>query len=144
LQSFRTKIEGRRQVYLNLAAQIEGQLRAAYDQKYKAGEATQSSLADKLGVNRSCIHRRLMGHTNMTTETIADMVWGLDFAVKVSIFDPANEHGLNLIVGRPAQIVPTSPNRTPVSSTNSLPPSITHLVTRSEGATPISALVPRP
>jgi hypothetical protein len=36
-----------------------------------------------------------MGHTNMTIETIADMVWGLDHAIKIDIFDPCAVHGLN-------------------------------------------------
>jgi hypothetical protein len=78
-----------------LSAQIEGQLRAAYDQKFKAKECTQASLAKKLGVNRSAVHHRLMGHTNMTVETIADMVWALDHAIRIEIFDPLNDHSSN-------------------------------------------------
>ena len=31
----------------------------------------------------------------MTIETIADMVWALDHAIKVEIFDPAVSHGAN-------------------------------------------------
>jgi plasmid maintenance system antidote protein VapI len=90
LQSFLTQIDRRRQVFLLLAGQIERQLREAYDRKFKAGEATQSSVAEKLGVNRSAVHRRLTGHTNMTVETIADMVWALDYAIDVNIYDPAD------------------------------------------------------
>jgi DNA-directed RNA polymerase subunit N (RpoN/RPB10) len=89
LQSFQTKIDPRRQIFLSLSGQIEGQLRAAYDQKFHAGEVTQAGLANQLGVNRSCVHRRLMGHTNMTIETIADMVWALGCGIKVEIYDPA-------------------------------------------------------
>src|SRR5260221_13135486 len=85
-------------MFLSLSGQIEGQLREAYDRKFQAGLATQSSLAAKLGVNRSAIHHRLMGHTNMTTETIADMVWALDHDIKVEIFDPSLVHGLNYAI----------------------------------------------
>jgi DNA-binding XRE family transcriptional regulator len=85
-------------VFLSLSGQIEGQLREAYDQKFRAGQATQSSLAKKLGVNRSAIHHRLSGHTNMTIETIADMVWALDHDISVEIFDPSLVHGLNYAV----------------------------------------------
>jgi DNA-directed RNA polymerase subunit N (RpoN/RPB10) len=88
LQSFQTKLDPRRQVFLSLSGQIEGQLRAAYDQRFHAGEVTQTKLANRLGVNRSCVNRRLLGHTNMTVETIADMVWALGFAIKVDIYDP--------------------------------------------------------
>jgi hypothetical protein len=36
-----------------------------------------------------------MGRTNMTIETIADMVWALDHEIKIEIFDPRAVHGLN-------------------------------------------------
>jgi hypothetical protein len=95
LQSFRTQLDDRRQVFVLLAGEIERQLREAYDRKFRAGLATQSSLADKLGINRSAVHHRLMGHTNMTIETIADMVWALDQAISVKISDPAIINGIN-------------------------------------------------
>jgi len=77
----------RRQTYLRLASEIESQLRDAYDRRFVAGEATQSSLAKALDIDRSAIHRRLMGHTNMTIETIADMVWALGCKIAVKISD---------------------------------------------------------
>jgi transcriptional regulator with XRE-family HTH domain len=79
-------------MFLNLSGQIEGQLREAYDCQFQAGKATQASLAKKLGIDRSTVHRRLTGHTNMTTETIADMVWGLGYAINVEIFDPSKDY----------------------------------------------------
>lgn len=88
MPSSRKKVDPRRQAFLALSGQIESQLRDAYDRKYRAGITTQSRLAGKLGVNRSAVHHRLMGHTNMTLETVADMVWALDHAIKVEIYDP--------------------------------------------------------
>jgi hypothetical protein len=75
-------------MFLKLSGQIEGQLRDAYAKKYEAGAMNQSALADKLGVDRSAINRRLTGRINMTEETIADMVWGLEHDIEVRIFDP--------------------------------------------------------
>jgi hypothetical protein len=89
VQSFRTRLSERRRQFILLSGQIERQLREAYDRKFRAGLATQSSLAAKLGVNRSAVHRRLMGHTNMTIETLSDMVWALDHAIKIEIYDPS-------------------------------------------------------
>jgi transcriptional regulator with XRE-family HTH domain len=66
-----------------LAGQIESQLREAYQRRFDAGELNQSTLASKLGVGRSVIHRRLNGQTNMTIETIAEMAWALDLDVDV-------------------------------------------------------------
>jgi hypothetical protein len=74
-------------VFLRLAGEIESQLRDAYDRRFRAGEETQTTLAKKLDIDRSAIHRRLMGRTNMTIETIADMVWALDCKIGVKIQD---------------------------------------------------------
>lgn len=76
-------------MYLKLSSMIESQLRDAYARKHAAGVLNQSSLANKLGVNRSAVHHRLTGQTNMTIETIADMIWGLDHDIDLKIFDPA-------------------------------------------------------
>lgn len=85
MPSFRTKVSDRRGVYLALSAQVERQLREAYARKFEAGQVTQSSIADRLGINRSAVHRRLTGRTNMTLETLADMVWALDQVIEVRI-----------------------------------------------------------
>lgn len=100
-------------MYLDLAGAIEGQLRQAYAKKSDAGAETQSSLAAKLGVDRSVVHRRLTGRTNMTIETIADMVWALGHCIKIDIFDPAER------VGNEHRIVPEHTNtiRTSFGST---------------------------
>ena len=87
MPSFRTKVSARRGVYLALSAQVERQLREAYARKFEAGLATQASIAEKLGIDRSAVHRRLTGRTNMTLETLADMAWALDQAVEVRIAD---------------------------------------------------------
>ena len=88
MRSFKHKHNNRRQVYLALVGQIESQLREAYAKRHEQAGETQSSLADKLGVNRSAVHKRLTGQTNMTIKTIADMVWALGYCIKVDIFAP--------------------------------------------------------
>jgi hypothetical protein len=87
LISFRTKADPRRRVFLRLASQIERQLREAYDRRYHAKKATQSSIAKALDIDRSAIHRRLTGRTNMRLDTLADMVWALDCVIDVHIRD---------------------------------------------------------
>lgn len=145
LQSFRTQLDDRRRMFVVLAAEIERQLREAYDRKFRAGLATQSGLADKLGINRSAIHHRLMGHTNMTIETIADMVWALDHAIKVEIYDPAASHGVNYkTITPPALLAPSTiggqpagaaakPGQSPIAS--ELPPELKALLPNIESAT---------
>ena len=88
MPSSHPKPSDRRKTFLRLAGEIEGQLRDAYDHRYRSG-VTQASIADKLGVNRSAIHHRLMGRGNMTIETIADMVWALGCKISIKISDAA-------------------------------------------------------
>lgn len=86
--SFLSTADDRRAVYLNLVSWIESQLRDAYAELNEAGAENQSSIAKKLGVGRSAVNRRLTGQHNMTIETLADLVWALQKAITVNIFDP--------------------------------------------------------
>jgi DNA-binding phage protein len=113
--SSRRKPDQRRAMFLSLAGQIEGQLREAYARKYDAGRLNQSSVADKLGINRSAVHHRLTGRTNMTIETIADMVWALEHDIVVQIFDPHDNLGGRLD-DRPNVPTPKPPQRTQTGS----------------------------
>lgn len=88
MQSFKRKASNRRAVYLSLVGAIESGLRDAYAKRHDAGEETQSSIARTLGISRSAVNRRLKGQSNMTLETVADMVWALGQCIDVEIFDP--------------------------------------------------------
>lgn len=88
MRSFKRQPDNRRSIYLQLAGSIEGQIRQAYAKCHEDFGVTQASIAEKLGVDRSVVHRRLSGRTNMTIETIADMVWALGHCINVDIFDP--------------------------------------------------------
>jgi hypothetical protein len=104
LPSSRPLPDARRQMFLKLSGQIEGQLRDAYDKKFRAGLLNQSSLASKLDVNRSAIHHRLSGRNNMTVETIADMIWGLGNDFELKIFDPSETmKNHSIVVNVPSQ-----------------------------------------
>src|SRR2546423_1434876 len=90
----RQDVSNRRQVYLALASSIDGQLRDAYAKRHAAGLDNQTTIANKIGVHRSAINRRLLGKTNMATDTLADMVWALGYCIDVLIYDPY-EHSSN-------------------------------------------------
>lgn len=93
---------------MKLAHQIEGQLREAYAKKCAAGEINQTQLAEKLGVNRSAVNRRLSGRTNMTIKTVAEMVWALDHDIDVKIFDQCQlmQNAIPLIdTGKPVSTI---------------------------------------
>jgi hypothetical protein len=114
-------------MFLNLTGQIEGQLRDAYDCQYQAGKATQASLAKKLGIDRATVHRRLTGQTNMTSESIADMVWALDYAINVQIFDPTLANaGRNFFFCKADQPIPAPKDS--ASPKSELPPELKNLL----------------
>lgn len=113
MPSSRRTTDPRRIAFLALAAQIETQLREAFERQHKKGNVSQSDLSKKLGVNRSAIHRRLMGQVNMTTETIADMVWALDLAINVRIYDPAAEPAENNLMSSMANASASAPPARP-------------------------------
>lgn len=98
MPSFRQLKDDRRRMFLALVGSVEGQLREAYAKRQERGLDTQASLAAKLGVDRSVIHRRLNGAENMTLRTVADLVWALDHCVSVEIFDPADKPDRNDVV----------------------------------------------
>jgi hypothetical protein len=119
LTSFRTKTSSRRATYLKLASQVENQLRAAYDRRYKEMKATQSSIAKILEVDRSVVNRRLIGHVNMRLDTIADMVWALDCKIEVHITDKAPAKPGQGSISPVYETTSTDASRKPISARRS-------------------------
>jgi len=87
---------------------IESKLRDAYARRHDEGKATQASLAEKLGVNRSSIHRRLNGAENMTLKTVADLVWALDCCIEIEIADAAGQTEGSAAVRMAPRALPTA------------------------------------
>lgn len=95
---FQKRPDKRRRVFLSLVSEIDRGLRDAYGARYEQGRTNQKRLAEKLGVHRSVIHRRLTSQANLTVKSIADLVWGLDWGLKIAFFDPETEHGQNFAI----------------------------------------------
>lgn len=88
---FQKRPDQRRRVFLNLIGEIENGLRDAYGIRHEQKRINQIKLAEKLGINRSVVHHRLTGRRNLTVRSIADLVWGLDWGVRVEFYDPETE-----------------------------------------------------
>lgn len=102
-------------MYLALVSKVEGQIRDLFTERSEDGQLTQTALAEKLGVHRSVIQRRLTGRSNMTLETVADMVWAVGGCIDVDIYDPAARPDKNHTLAQEAkgawqeaQIVPVT------------------------------------
>ena len=98
MRSFKTNRDDRHRIYLGLAGSIESKLRDLYVKRAEAGLVSQTSLADKLVVNKSAINRRLSGGTNMTLKTVADMVWALDGCIECELFAPEDRPERNNLI----------------------------------------------
>lgn len=75
-------------MFLALAGRVESELREAFARKHEADGLTQADLATKLDIDRAAVNRRLMGQSNMTLQTVADMCWALGQCIEIDIFDP--------------------------------------------------------
>jgi hypothetical protein len=93
--STRAKPNLRRQIYLALVSKVEGQLRDMFTARNEECGLTQAAIAEKLNIHRSAVTRRLNGRSNMTLETVADMVWAVGGCIDVEIYDPASKPDRN-------------------------------------------------
>lgn len=63
---------------------------------FVASGMKQQEIAEKLGVNRSVVNKRLLGEANLTLRTIADLAWAMDadiaFSLKPRTCSPGQNH----------------------------------------------------
>lgn len=70
---------------------------------FLASGLKQQEIAEKLGVNRSVVNKRLLGEANLTLRTIADLAWAMDAEIEFALKSRVNSHGQNRF--EPAQTV---------------------------------------
>jgi transcriptional regulator with XRE-family HTH domain len=61
----------------------------------------QNELAVKLGVNRSQVNKQLLGQTNLTLRTIAELAWAMDKDIHFSLGGPVISVTKNYFSERP-------------------------------------------
>ena len=76
--SFRMLLDARGRKSSRFISKVHEQLQRAFVRHYEANGTTQQKLAEKLGVDRSFVNRKLSGEGNLTLRTIADFAWALD------------------------------------------------------------------
>lgn len=109
MPSSRPRPSLRRQIYLSLVSKVEGQIRDVFAKRAETEGLTQSAVAEKLGIHRAVVNRRLNGRTNMTIETIADMAWALGACVDVDIYDPAERPDKNHALAQEVRVLGLPP-----------------------------------
>lgn len=129
MPSFKFKADPRQRQFLKLIAIVRRELGNAYATENKAGQITQSILANKLNVDKAAIHRRLNVDANMTLRTLADMAWALNHLIDVRIFKAAQPQPLNRPL--PTAVLETMDTSTPAPSPKVISVSASTSATRS-------------
>lgn len=82
--SYQMRLNSRSRVAGRFIGAAHDELRAAFE---KSGK-TQQEIADRLGVDKAVINRRLKGTENLTLRTLAEMAWAINHDVRVVMVRP--------------------------------------------------------
>lgn len=77
MPSFEYTIDEKSRVGARFLSRVKEEIQRAFSIEKRERKLTQQSVAQKLGVNRSVVNRQLMGYENMTTRSIAEMLWAI-------------------------------------------------------------------
>ena len=75
---------------------VRTQLLIALSERKAETGLTQQALAQKLGVHRSLINRRLSGEANLTLRSLADLAWALDMDIAFELRKSEQTFGQNI------------------------------------------------
>ncbi|MDQ6435532.1 helix-turn-helix transcriptional regulator [Mesorhizobium sp. LHD-90] len=79
--SYQMRISPRSRTAGRFIARVHAEIQKAF----VASGLKQNDLAKKLGVDRSAVNKQLLGQSNLTLRSIADLAWALDAPISFSI-----------------------------------------------------------
>jgi plasmid maintenance system antidote protein VapI len=79
--SYRMRIDPRASNSGRFVYRVQGELQKALEQS----GLKQQEVADRLGVDRSTVNRRLTGRANLTLRSIADLAWAMEHELHFSL-----------------------------------------------------------
>jgi len=82
---FRRLTDPRRRDRAHFLGDIFAALNRAFQEEVEQSGLTKAEIANRLGVHRSVITRRLSGEGNMTFETLHDMAWAMGRRVTIDL-----------------------------------------------------------
>lgn len=106
--SYRMQIDGRSRKNGRFVRTVQKELQSALSQS----GLRQQQVADKLGIHKSIVARRLSGHGNLTLRSIADLAWALDHDIEFrlkprTVVVSGNEHHMPEVI--PLVVKPVAP-----------------------------------
>jgi transcriptional regulator with XRE-family HTH domain len=117
MMSSNLKLDKRRRTFIRLLGDIQHVLNQALDEEYQKRGLTRAGLARAIGRDKSFVTKKLNGTSNMTLETLADLAFALDRAVRVYLPERTEPFGTNRFELSQRQTAPQPlPPPKPVSS----------------------------
>lgn len=95
-------------------AAVRRELQKALAEEHAAHGVTQASLAADLGVNRSVIHRQIVGHENLTVSRIGEIAGALGREVVFALVKPDEDR--NFFKGAETKSTPSIKLEQPTTS----------------------------
>jgi transcriptional regulator with XRE-family HTH domain len=97
MASFQISLTPAKRVAGRFAATVRRELQKALAEERKARGLTQAAVAAELGVNRSVIHRQIIGHENMTIGRVGEIAGVLGREICFSLVCP-QPYGNNAVL----------------------------------------------
>lgn len=85
MPSFQFDIGGRGRTVGRFVGHVRDELQRAFSFEKAARKLSFQAIATALGVNRSVVHRQIMGVENMTLRSVADLAWAMGWYPEFSL-----------------------------------------------------------
>lgn len=82
---FRRLTDPKRRSYARFLGDVYSALNRAFIEEAERQRLSKAQLAERLGVDRAVVTRRLGGHGNMTLESLHNLAWAMDRRIEVSL-----------------------------------------------------------
>lgn len=90
-----SSLDARKRTYVRLIGEIQHALHQALVEEFEKRQLTRTGMAEALNTDKSFVTRKLNGTSNMTLETLADLAYALDRAVRVQLVSRTPAPGAN-------------------------------------------------
>ena len=93
--SYRIQLDPKRRKASRFIEKVRVALVSAFEEEHLENGLTQEALAEKLGVHKSIVSRRLRGKANLTLRSIGELAWALDRDVEFRLRKNEPTRGTN-------------------------------------------------
>jgi len=109
MQSYQISLTSPKRAAGRFIALVRREIQKALAEEHVARGTTQASIASALEVNRSVIHRQIMGFENMTLGTVGEIADVLGRQITFSLVKADIGGGNHPIIPPPSEVIPTVP-----------------------------------